>query len=120
MTRPRSSSASDCGGGAVGPLEDVVHRGAHLEPARPVRWTSVTRSPLAALNSHCSGARSAAAARGSFEPGDGCGSLATSSDCTTIRAGSPTASTSHWIAATARCVERDQPHRPHAHLLAGG
>ncbi len=64
----------------------------------------MTRSSLAALNSHSSGARSAAAARGSFEPGDGCGSLATSSDCTTIRAGAPTASTSHWIAATARCV----------------
>jgi hypothetical protein len=46
---------------------------------------------------------SAAATRGSL-PGVGIGSLATSSDCTTIRAGFPTASTSYSMAATARWV----------------
>ena len=70
-------------------------------PLMRVRWTRLTRRPLWAWSSAISGAASAAAARGSLDSAD-TGSFATSSDCTPIRVGAPTGSTSYRIAAIDR------------------
>ncbi len=73
-------------------------------PLCSVRCTiSAAVPPREPLSSLTRGASSAAATRGSLS-GGGIGSLATSSDWTTMRAGLSTASTSKAMAATARCV----------------
>ena len=65
-----------------------------LSPLALVRWPSATSRSRCAWNSPTSGARSAAAARGSSRSRSGTGSLAIRLDWTTTRDGLPIASTS--------------------------
>ena len=68
-----------------GPVEDVIHRRDHAQPAQPRRVArAARRARRCRATRRCSGCASSAAARGSGS-GSGIGSFATSSDCTTTR-----------------------------------
>src|SRR5262249_32581414 len=76
-------------------VDEMIHSGADPPPGPFARaWsTSATAVPVASGYAPRSGSSSAAATRGSAPAGGSC-SLAVSSDCTVIRAGPSTGSTS--------------------------
>ena len=84
-----------------------------------VRWTSVARRSWTPWYSPTSGARSAAAARGS-SVSPGTGSLATSSDCTTMRAARLERLDLVADRRDRALDEGHEPRRADAHALAGG
>ena len=104
VTRAMSGPLSLTTSMPSGPSTTWSMPAATRRPLRSVRWTSVAEAgPRVPWSSLTSGASRTAATRGSLS-GRGIGSLATSSDWTTMRAGSSIASTTYSMAATARWV----------------